>query len=462
MATITQTIANWAAAVRYEALRPEVVAAAKRFLYDSVGCALGALHMPESRVWLDHAAALGGREECTLIGSGAKTNAVQAAMVNAFLLRAMDYNDIYWKQDPSHPSDIIPAALALAERDHLGGRDLIVGIVVAYEVETRLCEFALPGIRERGWHHATLTALAAPVAAGRMLNLTPEQIVHAIGIGGCHGATYGCAVAGALTAMKNTVDPMAVRDGVEAALLAERGYTGPAHVVDGKEGMMHCLGPAWNADALTKGLDRCDKILDCGMKAFPTEALTHSPITATLTLMREHALKAEEIEEVHIESIARAADILSDPSKYDPQTKETADHSLPYCIAAALADGQVTPAQFTHEKLHDPRLRRQLPKVVVVANEEFERAFPAQQCSRVAFRTTDGRELSCQVDVPKGDPRNPMTDEDLDAKFAALATPVMTPSRQAALRKAIFSLESLEDVADLMQLSVSDIPHETR
>ncbi len=114
--------------------------------------------------------------------------------------------------------------------------------MLAYEIEMRLCEFAVPGIRERGWHHATLTAYAAPLVAGRMLDLDPDKMQHALGISACHHFTLGAAVAGKLTMMKNTVDPMATRAGVEAALLARLGYTGPENVLDGKEGMFHCLG----------------------------------------------------------------------------------------------------------------------------------------------------------------------------------------------------------------------------
>jgi 2-methylcitrate dehydratase len=263
----------------------------------------------------------------------------------------MDYNDIYWKQDPSHPSDLIPAALACGERAGQDGRALALCIVLGHEIEQRLCEAAFPGIRERGWHHATLTALAAPVVAGRMLELPWEKIQHAIGISGSRHFTLGAAVAGKLTMMKNTVDPMATQSGVVAALLAERGYTGPEHVIDGKEGMVQVLGPDWKLSVLTEGLGDSWRIEQCSMKAYPTEALTHTPISAVLDLVRENDLRPEEILRVRVRSLARAADILSDPSKYDPRTKETADHSLPYVLAAAIADRQVTPRQFADDKI---------------------------------------------------------------------------------------------------------------
>jgi len=473
MPTLTACIAQWACGVTYDDLTLEAVQAAKRFLCDTIGCALGGYQVRDVRIFLDHYRELSQPGDCTVIGAGDRMNPVAASMLNALMVRAMDYNDIYWKQDPSHPSDLISAPLAIAEWKHMNGRDLILGIVLGYEITMRLCHIAVPGIRERGWHHATLMAYATPVVAGRMLGLTPEQMQHAIGICACHRFTLGCAVAGKLTMMKNTVSPMSTRDGVEAALLAARGYTGPEGVIEGKEGMEHCLGPEWDYSWLTENLpgarasDETRRpqpgaagphawmITQCGMKSYPIEALMHSPVSATLHLMKQHDLKAEDVQEVLIESIARAADILSDPAKYDPQSKESADHSLPYCIAAALAEGRVTPREFREDKLWDRRLRAQMRKVKVVANEEFEKAFPAKQCARVTITTTDGRRLTHQVDVPKGDPRDPMTEEDLRVKFDALAEPVMSAARRERLRAAIFDLENLDDVAKLMTLTVA-------
>ena len=228
-----------------------------------------------------------------MIGSGKQMDAVSASLANALMIRCMDYNDIYWKQDPSHPSDIFPAAMACCERAGSDGRELIVGLVLGHEFEMRLCEAAFPGIRERGWHHATLTAFVSPIVAGRMLHSSAEQIQHAIGISASARATLGAVTAGKLTMMKNTVDPMATQSGVLAALLAEKGYTGPEHVIDGKEGLVHCFGPEWKLNVLTDGLGESWRITQCGMKAFPTEALTHTPISAVLALVKEHDLKPE-------------------------------------------------------------------------------------------------------------------------------------------------------------------------
>ena len=454
--TITARIARWSAGLTYGQIAPEAVHEAKRFLLDSLGCALGGYQQHDVQIALEVLGPCAGPGPATVIGTGRRIDPISAALLNALMVRVMDYNDIYWQQDPSHPSDLIPAALACGELSGAGGRDLAVGIVLGHEFEMRLCEAAVPGIRERGWHHATLTAFAAPIVAGRMLGLSWQQIQHAIGISGCRHATLGSAVSGKLTMMKNTVDPLSTQSGVLAALLAQKGYTGPEHVLDGKEGLVHCLGPEWKLEVLEEGLGESWRITRCGMKAYPTEALTHTPISAVLDLVREHDLKPDAIERVHIRSLARAADILSDPSKYDPRTKETADHSLPYVIAAAIVDRQVTPAQFTDQKLRDPLLRAQLPKVEVVADPEIEKVFPRLQRVVVSIRTVGGQQHTKQVDYPKGDPRNPLSDREVEEKFEALAGPVLSQAATARLKDAVWNLERLGSISELMARMQSD------
>lgn len=455
--TITATMSRWAAGLELDALSKEAVYAAKRALLDSLGCALGGYLQHDVEIALsviDETAAVG---PATIIGNGKKVDVVSATLANALMVRVMDYNDIYWQQDPCHPSDIIPAAIAACERQKTGGKELIVGIVLGHEFEMRLCEAAFPGIRERGWHHATLTAFVSPIVAGRMLRLDWEKIQHAIGISASRHATLGAVTAGKLTMMKNTVDPLATQSGMLAALLAERGYTGPEHVIDGKEGLVHCFGPEWKLEILTDGLGDDWRITKCGMKAFPTEALTHAPISAVLDLVREHDLAPDQIANVEIRSLARAADILADPSKYDPRNKETADHSLPYVIAAAITDRQVTPAQFTDAKIMDPKLREQLSKVKVIADPEIEKLFPALQRVKVEITTTEGKTFNGELDYPKGDPRNPLSDTEIEEKFDALADGVLSADRAKKVKEAVWRLDELGSVTELMKLLESDL-----
>jgi len=451
MPNVTRSMAEWAASVTFEDLPPGVVTETKRFLMDAMGCALGGAQQHDVHIARDVLGECAGSGDATVLVTGERWDPVSASLLNALMIRVMDYNDIYWKQDPSHPSDLIPAAMATAERAGRSGRDLLLGIALAYEFEQRLCEVSYPGVREIGWHHATLTAAASPIAAGRMLGLDAEQMQHAIGISASRHCTTGSVTAGKLTMMKNTVDPMATQSGVIAALLAEKGYTGPEHVLDGKEGFSHVFASDWKFDILTDGLGDSWRILQCGMKFFPTEALTHAPISATLDLVNEHELDADEVESVTIYSLARAADILADPSKYDPRSKETADHSLPYVIAAAVADRQVTPIQFTDAKIMDERIRAQLPKVKVIADPEIEAVFPELQRVRVVIKTTDGRELEKQLDYPKGDPRNPLTNDEISGKFKVLAEGIATAEDVERMQDAINRTETYDDVRELMR-----------
>jgi 2-methylcitrate dehydratase len=239
-------------------------------------------------------------------------------------------------------------------------------------------------------------------------------------------------------------------------LLAAKGFTGPEHILDGKEGFSHVFPTEWKFEILTDGLGESWRILRCGMKSYPTEALTHAPISATLALVTEYDLAPGQVQEVRIRSLARAADILADPSKYDPWTKETADHSLPYVIAAALVDRKVTPEQFTRQKIEDPEIRAQLHKVKVIADPEIEQLFPELQRVHVTIVTSDGRELSHQLDYPKGDPRNPRTDEEISTKFDALAAPVCSPARLQAMKETLNDLEACDKVTDLTDALVAD------
>lgn len=469
--TISRRMAEFSINLKFDQLPMEVIHEAKRYLYDSIGCAYGAMDTKDVLIIRNIYKEMGGKEEAHVIGFGDKIPAVNAALVNSLMIRSLDFNDIYWKEDPSHPSDIIPAALSTGELMNKSMKEAIVAIVLAYEFEQRLCEFAVPGIRERKWHHATLTQFVSPIVAGKMLDLTIDQMVNAIGISGSHNYTIGCPTAGKLTMMKNTVDPMAAQAGVFAALMAKRGFTGTEAVFEGKEGFMDCffgwdaknqkLNPvkmqgregidewSWNINKLFDGLGRKFKILECSMKAFPTEALTHTHISAALKLVITNKISYDQIESVIITTIARACDILFDPHKYRPDSRETADHSLPYCIAAALVDQKITTQSFADTKLKDPRIWEVIDKIKGEASVEFEKMFPEKQPSRVTIKTKDGREFSEYLEYPKGDPREPMTEEDLDNKFFGLASDRLSEARLKEIKKYIYNCENIT-ISDFM------------
>ncbi len=461
--SISRIISEFAVNLKYEDLPKEVIETAKHFIYDSIACSLGGYKTKDVNILRSIYSEMGGKEEATVIGFGDKIPAVNATLVNSLMIRALDYNDIYWKEDPSHPSDLIPAALSAGELVGASMEDVITAIVLAYEFEQRLCEFAVPGVRERKWHHATLTQFVSPIVAGKLLGLSVNEMVNAIGINGVHNHTIGAPTAGKLTMMKNTVDPMAVQSGVFAALMAQKGYSGTEAVFEGKEGFMdtffgwnvkeqkpepvkmqgrEALGEwTWDLDKLIGNLGENFKIMECGMKAFPTEALTHTHITAVLKVVRENNINYDEIDEIKITAIARAVDILFDPHKYRPESRETADHSLPYCIAAAVVDKKITTSTFSEEKLKDPRIWEVIDKIKGEASDEFDKMFPEKQPSRATIKTKDGNVYSEYLEYPKGDPREPMTIEDIDIKFSGLAEGLLSDEKQKSIKEVTLNAE---------------------
>ena len=475
--SISRQIAEFAVNLKYDDIPDDVIYEVKRYLYDSIGCAFGSMKTHDVNVILDIYREMGGSSESKVIGFGDELPAVNTALINSLMIRALDFNDIYWKDDPSHPSDIIPAALSTAEKMNSSMKDVIVAIVLAYEFEQRLCLFAKPGVRERKWHHATLTQFVSPIVAGKILGLTVDQMVNAIGISGCHNHTIGCPTAGKLTMMKNTVDPMAVQSGVFAALMAQKGYSGTEKVFEGKEGFMDAfigwnakdetLNPtdmegrdgvsswAWDVEALVGELGKDYKILECGMKAFPTEALTHTHISCALNAMINNDLVYTDIKEIKVTAFAQAYDILFDPTKYRPESRETADHSLPYCMAAAIVDKKITTDSFSDEKLKDPKIFEVIDKIKGEPSLEFEKMFPAKQPSKVVITTNDGQEYSEYLEYPKGDPREPMTMDDLENKFNSLAGDSFNQDDLNSLKELIFNCENISARDFMSRLVVS-------
>ena len=461
--SISRQIAEFAVSLKYEDLPSEVIAEVKRYLYDSIGCAIGSVNTKDVNAIRDIYTDMGGEPEATTFVFGDKLPAVNVTLINSLMIRALDFNDIYWKEDPSHPSDIIPAAITVAEKVDASMKDVIVAIVLAYEFEQRLCLFAKPGVRERKWHHATLTQFVSPIVAGKILDLTVDEMVNAIGISGCHNHTIGCPTAGVLTMMKNTVDPMAVQSGVLSALMAQKGYSGTEKVFEGKEGFMDAfigwnakdeeVNPTdmegrdgvsswgWDINALVGGLGKNYRILECSMKAFPTEALTHTHISCVLKIMVNNNLEYSDIEEVKVTAFAQAYDILFDLTKYRPESRETADHSLPYCLAVAMVDKKITTGSLSDEKLKDPRIFEVIDKIKGEPSIEFEKMFPAKQPSKVVITTKEGKQYSEYLEYPKGDPREPMTMEDLGNKFNSLASDKFNESELSELKELIFNCD---------------------
>ena len=453
MSSLSGKIAQWALDLKFENIPEISIWEAKRFLLDSVGCALAAVKNEDMEAMYRFTEKLGGTPEASVIGREYKTNASNAALMNCLLTRAMDYNDIYWEEDPSHPSDLIGTALAAGEVNGKNGKEVLEAIVANYELMLRWCHAAHPGVREIGWHHASLVQFVSPVVAGKLYDLDLDQMIAAVGISSSSHFTLGGVVAGHLTNMKNTAAPLASQAGVIAAMIAKEGYSGPVEVFEGKEGVFEVIDSVeWRPEWVLKDLEKDFMITKCAYKAFPTEALTHQPISAAMQVCQEHDLSAENISEILVETTVRGADILSDPSKFKPKTKETADHSLPYVVAAAVADGNVLPSSFSDEKLKDPRIWDLLGKIKVVADPEIDAMFPGVKRARVTITTNQGDAHTAQVDNAKGSPLNPMSDEEIISKFRANAGVILSKEQQDKVIDLTWRFDELEEISEYMGL----------
>src|SRR5437867_714744 len=233
-ATLAERLADFAAALRFEDLAAAVVHEVKRRAIDSVGCALGAWHAEPCTIARRAASRLSATRGATLWGTRHQAPPDWAAFANGCLVRYLDYNDTYLSKEPAHPSDNIPAALAMAEVERADGRDLITAIALAYEVQCRLCDAA--SLRARGWDHVTYGAFSSALAAARLLRLGLEQTRHAVGLAGVASAALRQARVGELSHWKGCAFANAARHGLFAALLARAGMTGPAPIFEGEKG----------------------------------------------------------------------------------------------------------------------------------------------------------------------------------------------------------------------------------
>ncbi len=453
MSSLSGKMARWALDLKFEDIPEESIWEAKRFLLDSMGCALAAVNNEDMEAMYRFTEKLGGTPEASVIGREYKTNASNAALMNCLLTRAMDYNDIYWEEDPSHPSDLIGTALASGEVNGKNGKEVLEAIIIDYELMLRWCHAAHPGVREIGWHHASLVQFVSPVVAGKLYDLDLDEMVAAVGISSSSHFTLGGVVAGHLTNMKNTAAPLASQAGVIAAMIAREGYSGPVEVFEGKEGVFEVIESVeWRPEWILKDLGKDFMITKCAYKAFPTEALTHQPISAAMQVCQEHNLTAEDISEILVETTVRGADILSDPSKFKPKTKETADHSLPYVVAAAVADGNVLPSSFSDEKLKDPRIWDLLGKIKVIADPDIDAMFPGVKRARVTITNLAGESFTAQVDNAKGSPLNPMSDDEVVSKFRANAGAVLSKEQQDKVIDLTWRFDELEEISEYMGL----------
>src|SRR5438094_4899781 len=351
VSTLAHQLAEYACELKFEDLSKEVVYEVKRRVIDSLGCALGAWNEEPCSIARKVASEFSANRGSTIIGTHHQAPPDWAAFATGCCIRYFDYNDTYLSKEPAHPSDNIAAVLAVAESVGANGRDAIAAIALAYEVQCRLCDAA--SIRARGWDHPTYGAFSTALASAKLMKLDPERTRHAINIAGVNCAAFRQARVGELSHWKGVAFANAARHGVYAVLLARAGMTGPAPIFEGQMGFEKELGVSLGnvgdkfAVPFPQNPDGpASMILKTSIKYWPAEYNSQSAIEAALFL-REQLDDVSQIASVNIESHDASVDIIgSEPEKWRPETRETADHSLPYITANTLIAGKVTDQQF--------------------------------------------------------------------------------------------------------------------
>jgi len=322
--------------------------------------------------------------------------------------------------------------------------------VLAYEIQCRLCDAA--SLRKHGWDHVTYGAISACVATCKLLRLDPARTTHAIGMAGVANTALRQTRAGELSMWKGCAFANAARNGVFAALLAAEGMTGPAPIFEGEVGIMKLLTGPFELPQLGGENGQPFMITSTYIKFWPAEYHSQSAIDAALQLRPEIG-DVRRVAAIDIHTFDAAVDIIGkDPEKWRPKTRETADHSLPYCTAVALADGDVTLAQFAPERFGDPALLDLVAKVKVHRDAALSARYPNGIPNRLTVTLAGGRSLVREVEFPRGHARNPMTDAEVEKKFRTLAEPRYGKEKAERILAACWGMEKLKSPGELIAL----------
>jgi len=463
---LADRLARYSRNLRYEDLPEAVVHEVKRRMLDSLGCALGAWNAPPCRIARRIAESVRVADGATLWGTPHKTLPDLAAFANGALVRYLDFNDTYLAKEPAHPSDNLAAVLAAGEVSRASGKSVIQAVAIAYEVQCRLCDAA--ALRPRGWDHVTYGPFSSALGAAKVMKLSAAQTQQAVNLAGVANIALRQTRVGDLSMWKACAFSNAARNGVFAATLAQQGMTGPSPIFEGEKGFMKLVsgpldlfpfaGEQRQAPAMAGSQSPSFKILDTYVKHYPVEYHAQTAVEAALAI-REDLVKAEgddapaSITDIEIASYDVAIEIIGrDREKWRPRTRETADHSFPYCVAAALLDGRITLRSFETARLADPALRELIQKVRVVPQPDFVGCYPQAMPTRITVRTKTGKVYLHETDYPLGHPKNPMSDRQVEDKFRLLAGGQLDQSRLMKVIRSVWTLEQLKDIGVLMPL----------
>lgn len=445
---LANRFAEYACTLRYADLPAAAVHEAKRRFIDSFATAVGAMDADAFAIARRCALRVSSEPAATLLGGG-RSSIEWATFVNGLLIRYLDYNDTYLSLEPAHPSDNLAAVLSVGEMARANGQDLITAAVLAYEIQCRLCDAA--SLRKHGFDHVTYGAISSALAACKLLKLDATRCTHAIGLAGVANTALRQTRSGELSMWKGCAFANAARNGVFAALLAAEGMTGPAPIFEGDVGFMKLLTGPFTVAGMG-GKDRPFMINETYIKFWPAEYHSQSAIDAALQL-RPQVSDVGAVKAIDIHTFDAAVDIIGkDPEKWRPKTRETADHSLPYCTAVALADGDVTLAQFEPERFTDAALLDLVAKVKVHRDAGLSARYPAGIPNRITITLDNGKQLVKEVEFPRGHARNPMTDAEVEKKFRTLVEPRYGKAKADQVLKACWELDKLKGAGELLAL----------
>jgi 2-methylcitrate dehydratase PrpD len=459
---VSRLLAEFAASARYEDLPPEVVQEGKRAVLDWLGSALAGVLEPAARIVQQVVAGFGAATEATIFGAG-RASAASAALANGVASHILELDDVHKGATLHAAAPIIPAALAVAERERAGGRSFLLAVALGYEAALRIGEAVNP-THYRCWHPTgTVATFGAAVAAGSILGLDAAQMLDALGSAGTQAA--GLWEFNADGAMSKHLHPgKAAFNGLLAADLARRGFSGATRILEGERGFFRATSETFDASRITDGLGRHWKIIENCYKLYSCCGHTHSAIDTGLDFRQQHDWTAADVlsglADVHIETYASGYEIVK---AMNPATPYQAKFSLAYCVAVGLLEGRVGLEQFTPERfdaqgVRDEPIAALLQRIHVTVAPDLTTSYPAEWGARLTFTLTDGATQTMSASFPRGNPENPVSTAVLEDKFRAL----VTPRYDGALAgQAIALVRALDSCAD-MAAAFSDLTGSAR
>jgi len=455
--SLAANIAGFACNLDYTDLTDGSVHEVKRRLIDSMGCAMGAWTAEPVKIARMLASYSTSEYGSTVIGTRHSSTPEMAAFANGTMFRYLDYNDTYLSKEPAHPSDNLAAILAIADAFDLGGESVILGTIVAYEVQCRLCDAY--SIRSKGWDHVTYGAYSTVAGCGAMLGFDEETMIHAFGLSGVPNNAFRQTRVGELSMWKGCAFANASRNGVFATLLAHHGMTGASEIFEGQMGFFNeiCGGDTFDIEQWGNADDGY-MIERTYIKKYPAEYHSQSAIDAAEQIIKERGRRftPDEVKDIEIATFRASWEIIGgEPEKWRPQSRETADHSLPYITCACLVDGAVTLRTYDESRFQDEELLSLVAKTTVVPDPELDPLYPASGIpNRVTVTLNDGTQFVARVDAPSGHALNPMSDGAVEAKFRSMADPLLGNRGADQALATLWTLDELDTLEEAFRVMI--------